>query len=265
MVLSIIQQSIKTESPLSVGAAWGPYTTPTSIFVALLLALIAVGLILSARRMKEPIKLPHPRRVVKVVIVILWAFSVLFFLGIIRIIDEKTHAPVSTGPILPITLASATGTFVYLAYATRKGGILPAIGNGLVGAMAGPMIFEFPFDLIVIPLLNLKIRGLLIFFGPLFAVIFTTLALLLFSKRTAITKNSLHSLAAMLLVFSVWALEGFSYPSNPVSFILNAVSKVLSFVTIVALFSTGSKRLQAKEVDSPSGSRVRSSGLFRSL
>jgi hypothetical protein len=243
---SFIQRAITTSS-LAIGAAWRPYTEPKSYFVAIILGLIAIGLILSARRMRGSIDLPHPGKAVKVVIVILWVFSILFFLGIIRIIDEKTHTPVSSGPILPITLASAAGTFLYLAYTTRKGGMSSAIGNGLVGAMAGPMIFEFPFDLIVIPLLSLKIRGLLLFFGPLFAVIFTTLALVLFSKRTSITKNSLYSLAAMLLVFAVWAIEGFSYPSNPVSFTLNAISKVLSFVTIIALFSTGSKSLQVDE------------------
>ncbi len=53
------------------------------------------------------------------------------------------------------------------------------------------MVFEFPFDLIVIPLLNIGTMGIIIFFGPLFTIIFTTLALVLFSKRTAITKYSI--------------------------------------------------------------------------
>ena len=137
-------------------------------------------------------------------------------MAINRAIDKKSHTAASTGPILPITIASAVCTFVYLAYLTRKGGILSTLGNGFTGAVAGPMVFEFPFDLIVIPLLNIGTMGIIIFFGPLFTIIFTTLALVLFSKRTAITKYSLYSLAAMFLVFAVWAVEGLSYPSNPI-------------------------------------------------
>ena len=197
--------------------------------------------------MRKPIQLPHPGRILKVVLVIIWIIPILFFLAVIRVIAEKTHNAPSTGPILPITIASAVITFAYLEYVTRKGGILSALGNGFIGAVAGPMVFEFPFDLIVIRLLTIGPFGIIIFFGPLFTVIFTTLALLLFSKRTAITKYSLYSLAAMFLVFALWALEGFSYPSNPISFTLNAVSKVLSFTTIIAMFSRG-ERTEEKRV-----------------
>jgi uncharacterized membrane protein len=44
-------------------------------------------------------------------------------------------------------------------------------------------------------------------------------------------------LASMFLVFSVWALFGFSYPSNPISFILNTVSKILCFITVITCSS----------------------------
>jgi hypothetical protein len=231
-----------TGSLATIGGAWTPYPVPETYLVALILGLVAIGLFLAARRMKKPIPLPRPGRILKGVIVIIWIVSLLFFLGVIRVIAEKTHNAPSTGPILPITIASAVFTFVYLAYVARKGGILSSLGNGFVGAVAGPMIFEFPFDLIVIPLLKIGPFALLIFFGPLFTIIFTTLALLLFSKRTAITKNSLYPLAAMFLVFALWALEGFSYPSNPISFTLNAASKVLSFITIIAMFSSGERK-----------------------
>jgi hypothetical protein len=54
------------------------------------------------------------------------------------------------------------------------------------------------------------------------------------------------AVGAMFIVFGVWALEGFSYPSSPVPFVLNAVSKILSFTTIIALFSIGSKQIENK-------------------
>jgi hypothetical protein len=43
-------------------------------------------------------------------------------------------------------------------------------------------------------------------------------------------------LALMLLVFAVWALAGFGYPSAPVPLAMNVVSKILAFVTALSLF-----------------------------
>jgi hypothetical protein len=37
-------------------------------------------------------------------------------------------------------------------------------------------------------------------------------------------------------VFAVWALPGFGYPSTPVTYTLNVISKLLAFVTILTLF-----------------------------
>ena len=37
-------------------------------------------------------------------------------------------------------------------------------------------------------------------------------------------------------VFAVWALVGFGYPSAPVPFAFNAISKLLAFVTVLTLF-----------------------------
>ncbi len=40
----------------------------------------------------------------------------------------------------------------------------------------------------------------------------------------------------MLAVFAVWALAGFGYPSAPLPFALNVVSKILAFVAALGLF-----------------------------
>ena len=40
----------------------------------------------------------------------------------------------------------------------------------------------------------------------------------------------------MLLVFAVWALAGFGYPSAPVPFAMNVVSKIIAFITALSLF-----------------------------
>lgn len=40
----------------------------------------------------------------------------------------------------------------------------------------------------------------------------------------------------MLAVFAVWALYGFGYPSAPLPYALNVLSKILAFVTALSLF-----------------------------
>jgi hypothetical protein len=52
----------------------------------------------------------------------------------------------------------------------------------------------------------------------------------------------------MFIVFAGWASVGFPYPSSLIPLLLNAISKVLSFVTVAALFSTGSKHLTRESI-----------------
>jgi hypothetical protein len=59
---------------------------------------------------------------------------------------------------------------------------------------------------------------------------------LTWSPLTRVSRYTLFSLAAMFLVFAVWALFGFAYPSAPLSFAMNAVSKVICFVVAVTFF-----------------------------
>ena len=40
----------------------------------------------------------------------------------------------------------------------------------------------------------------------------------------------------MLAVFAVWGLFGFGYPSAPIPTMLNVLSKILAFVTVLCLF-----------------------------
>jgi len=51
-----------------------------------------------------------------------------------------------------------------------------------------------------------------------------------------LSKATFFSFAAMLAVFAVWALSGFGYPSAPLPYALNVLSKILAFVTALSLF-----------------------------
>jgi hypothetical protein len=57
-----------------------------------------------------------------------------------------------------------------------------------------------------------------------------------------LSRATFFSLALMLAVFAVWALPGFGYPSSPVPYALNVISKLLAFVTILTLFLPPARR-----------------------
>ena len=75
-----------------------------------------------------------------------------------------------------------------------------------------------------------------LFFAPLLLIEITTLSLLTLSPLARLSRATFFSFALMLAVFAVWALAGFGYPSAPVPFALNVVSKLLAFVTVLTLF-----------------------------
>jgi hypothetical protein len=229
----------------SLTIVWSPYGGSDALLLSLLLGLVAAGLVFLGWRMRKEINLPKMGRILGIIVIIIWAFAILTFLKINKDYSKYTGAATNLGPIFPITLLTASCAFGYVAHISRRGGVGSALGNGFLAFVAGPMVFEFPFVLIVIPMVKAPLIPEIIFLTPLFTIIFTTLALLLLSRRIAITKYSVYLLAGMIFVFAVWALEGYSYPTNPVSFILNAVSKVLGFACVAALFSIGeSKGLQ---------------------
>src|SRR6266487_1830271 len=116
------------------------------------------------------------------------------------------------------SLLSAPGAlaFFVIVYLTQQGGVWVASGSALVGTIAAPMIFELPFDLIVMwrtyppaP----AIPFTLLFFLPLFLVELSSFAMLTFSPVMKLSKSTLFLLAGMFLIFAVWALFGFAYPA----------------------------------------------------
>jgi len=76
----------------------------------------------------------------------------------------------------------------------------------------------------------------MLFFLPLLAVGLSTLALLTLSPMVRLSRAAFWSFALMLVVFAIWALFGFGYPSTPVPITLNVVAKILAFVTALTLF-----------------------------
>ena len=143
-------------------------------------------------------------------------------------------------PITMVTLTAAVVLFVVVFIATPRG-LGVRLSSAVIAAMAAPMIFELPFDLIIMARTNPPVppdpalyRAL--FFAPLILVELTTLSLLTLTPMVKLSRQAFFCLALMLVVFAVWALAGFGYPSAPVPLAMNVVSKILAFVTALTLF-----------------------------
>ena len=228
---------------VSSNGQWIPYGFPTSVILSFVLGILGVGLVLLGRRLKNSVKLPYPGKPLRTVIILLWVLSLVVLLRIYLMRLDIFPGAIQSGPVFPITIASAVGTFIYLVHLFRHEGIAAALGNGLLGAAAGPMVFELPFDCVVLPQIKAPRIEIIIFFIPLFIAVFLTLSLLLVSKHVFITRYSIFSAGGMFIIFAGWALIGFSYPSSLIPLLLNAISKVLSFITVAALFSQGPEHM----------------------
>jgi hypothetical protein len=227
---------------------WVSFSGDARIWLAIGLLAVAGGAILAGIRLPLPVRATQPGRAGRVVMILAWIASMVAFLvGLTIYIRQYIHAyqlSVHTAapkdPIAPITLTAAAVVFVIIL-ARKSPGFGTRLLSGAIAAMAAPMIFELPFDLVVmsrtypgIPPDPALYRA--VFFVPLFLIEITTLLLLRLSPMVRLTRATFFSFALMLGVFAVWALSGFGYPSAPLPTALNIVSKILAFVTVLTLF-----------------------------
>jgi hypothetical protein len=229
---------------------WAAYSGTDSILLALSLLAVAAAFAYTGVRLRSPIKPARPTRASMVSLVLVWVLSIVALLvdsisyGFVL---EKTNllavyqSYTAPDPISPVTYASAVITFIAILLITRKHGFKVALLSAFVGAAAAPMIFELPFDLIVLnrvypPIPPYPLLFRLLFFLPLFLVELSTMSFLTFSPLTRLSRCTLFSLAGFFFVFAVWAAFGFGYPSNPLDTALNGISKVMSFVTAITFF-----------------------------
>jgi hypothetical protein len=223
---------------------WSPYPGSSSIILAVVLLIITGVLIFGAMRLHHPLEVKRPGKAFGVILIVIWALSVLMFLVaatiyVIALYRQRGPLTAPVDPITPVTMTSAVITFFVIVYLAQQGGFLVAAGSAIVGTIAAPMIFELPFDLIVMGRTfppDPAGAFTLLFFLPLFLVELSSFAMLMLSPVMKLSRATLFLLAGMFLIFAVWAVSGFAYPATPVPIALNMISKVLAFATAVSLF-----------------------------
>ena len=139
------------------------------------------------------------------------------------------------------TFVDAPVSFFVILYLTRRWGWKIALASAVIGTAAAPMIFEFPFDLIILARTNPPIptHPMLyrqLFFLPLFLAQLSTVSLLTLLPSMRVTAYAAYAVAGMFAVFAVWAAFGFAFPAEPLPLALNVISKILCFVAAIMLF-----------------------------
>jgi len=226
---------------------WSPYAGGQAAVLAVALLVTAFGLLMAGLRLRQPVGVARPGKAVGGLLIVMWVLALATLTVAVVTYDKafaQYHGQAALGTlppdrIAPITFLSALVTFVVIAVLSRGHGWKVALGSAFVGTAAAPFIFELPFDLIVMwrtyPA-EPAVQFTLLYFLPLFLVELLTFSLLTLSPLPKLSSSTLYFLAAMFIVFSVWAAFGFAYPLRPLPYALNAVSKILSFAAAVTLF-----------------------------
>lgn len=227
---------------------WLSYAGTARTGLAIVLVAVAAVTVYAGIRLRRPILLPKPSPHVKVIIVAGLGLAVVAFLVCVaEYVDGlRRHnllriLPKNPSPIAPVTAVCVIAIFFAIIFLTRSQEPPVRVASGLIGVMVAPMIFEFPFDLIVVTRVYPPIPPdpslyRVLFFAPLFLIEFLTLSLLSFVPTARLTRPTFFCFALMLLVFAAWALAGFGFPATAGPYTFNVVGKIIAFVTALTLF-----------------------------
>jgi ABC-2 type transport system ATP-binding protein len=231
---------------MSLNGGWVSYGGDARIELAVSLVAVAGCAAYAGIRLRRPVRAVRPPTSVAVLMLSLWVIALIAFAaGLAVYVRQFVHdyPHITSGvsdPIAPVTLLAAAAIFGIIM--TRTGWRYQTrLGSAAVGAMAAPMIFEFPFDLIVMARTYPALAPdpalyRAVFFTPLFLVELTTLWLLTLSPMVRVRKSTFFCFALMIGVFGIWALSGFGYPQSALPITMNVVSKILAFATALTLF-----------------------------
>ena len=230
--------------PPHAAAHWVSYSGSAAIYLAIILLVVAGGFGYAGTRLRVPLKVMRPGSVAAGFMSAIWLLAIYTagVDGFVYGLQVKESYPGFVAARVRVgTFVYASATFFVILYLTRRWGWKVALASAVIGTAAAPMIFELPFDLIVMARTNPPIptRPMLyrqLFFLPLFLVELSTISLLTLLPSARVTAYTCYAVTAMFVVFAVWAAFGFAFPAEPLPLALNVISKILCFVAAIMLF-----------------------------
>ncbi len=233
-----------SEGAVRVEYSWAAYSGSGALILSLILGLVTAVLVLVAVRLRSPLPGPTASGGAVAFLVVAWLLAILTFLVDVFVYGLQAYEvhltlPSPANHVTPVTLVCAGLSFVVVAVLTPAR-LRTRFGNALFCACAGPMVFELPFDLIVMARTSAipPAPGLYValFFLPLFGIEVLTLALAATRPGVRVTRWTAGWLAGMFGVFTLWALIEFEYPWGGLPLAMNIASKVLAFAAVLSLF-----------------------------
>ena len=135
-------------------ASWVSYSGGARISLAIILLVAAAAVAGTGAWLPRSIRLPRPGRITTYVMVAAWVVAIFAFLSVLSALTQQANQGHPgrvrlTGPIAPVTDTAVVVTFVVILVLGRsyKGPV--RLWGAVIGALAAPMVFEFPFDFIV--------------------------------------------------------------------------------------------------------------------
>jgi hypothetical protein len=224
---------------------WVSYAGSARTALAIVLLTAAAIAVYLGFRLRLPVRPPRPGQVGRGIMLTTWVTAIVVFLicaslYIQQLSNDHLLKAAPADSIAPVTFAGVVILFALLATTSNQRRAV-RWGSAAIAALAAPMVFELPFDLIIVartypPVAPDPALYRALFFVPLVLIELSTLALLSLSPVLRISRATCWCFALMLAVFAIWSLEGFSYPSATVPTLLNALSKIIAFVTTLTLF-----------------------------
>jgi hypothetical protein len=240
-----VSEETDTVKDVHGAAHWASYSGGAAIYLAVVLLVVASGVAYAGRRLSAPLEVSRPGGAAAGFMIAIWLLAIytdgittfVYGLHVKEAYPGFVAARVRVG-----TFVYALVTFLLILYLTRRWGWKVALASAVIGTAAAPMLFELPFDLIVMartnpPLPSYPMLYRQLFFLPLFLVEISTLSLLTLLPSVRVARYTCYAVAGMFVVFAVWAAFGFAFPAEPLPLAFNVVSKILCFIAAITLFA----------------------------
>jgi hypothetical protein len=232
--------------------SWAMYSGSARIVLAVILLIVAAAVVGAGARLPLPARLPRPGRITTYVLLTTWVVVIFALLSVLSALTQQAQQQHPgqvrlMGPIAPVTYSAVVVTFIVIVLLGRGYEWPVRLGGAAIGALAAPMIFEFPFDFIVMTrITGAPAAHLVLFFVPLYLIEVLTLTLLAASPMVRVRRSTFFGFASILVVFAIWGRFGFGYPNTSLFYSLNVVSKLLAFATALTLFLPAREAQQSR-------------------
>jgi hypothetical protein len=146
--------SEQVHAAVTQSGTWVGYGGAARIVLAGVLVAATGGVAYAGARLPLPVRPARPSEGARTFMLVTWGFAITAFLVCLPIYVKQArrehlfHAA-PADPITPVTAICVAVIFVIIFLLGRARGWRAALASAVIAAMAAPMIFEFPFDLIV--------------------------------------------------------------------------------------------------------------------